>query len=260
MTFSPAYRRILQRMGYYDYQQGLVYRHLVQENGWHGHEKRCREYILKAVERLQPEKITVLGSGWLLDLPLSELSERTKRIILADIVHPPTVREQVQRFSNVELQDIDISGGLIQNVWNKTSGHFFFNRLKSYNEIQVPELTLDDPGLLISLNILTQIESLPLRFLEGRVKKSGNDILDFRKHIQEKHLALLLKHKSVLISDIAEVFTDRSGSISEVSTLLADMPEGLMEKTWQWDFDLRGSDFNMKKTVLKVRATSLLPQ
>ena len=67
-------------MGYYDYQSGLIYRHLNQESGWDSHLEKCRSYILRAIDKHKPGKVTVLGSGWLLELPIAEIVEKTGKI------------------------------------------------------------------------------------------------------------------------------------------------------------------------------------
>jgi hypothetical protein len=257
MTSSQSYRRILQKMGYYDYQHGLIYRHLNQGNGWLRHEKRCRDFILKAADLYLPEKITVLGSGWLLEIPLAELAERTKHICLVDIVHPPAVRNQVKKLKNVELSEQDISGGLIDEVWRKAGKRTFLNKLKSLEDIEIPEFRLEDTGMVISLNIMTQIEALPLRMLGKKAKAGEEDLYNFRKKIQESHLKFLEKHKSLLITDTAEIFTDSSGNVSGVKTVLADLPEGTLKEKWRWDFDLKGSDYNKKRSVMEVSAIIL---
>jgi len=89
MTQSLSYRRILHKMGYYNYQRGLIYHHLDEEGSWNDHLRKCRSFILEAVERYKPPVVTILGSGWLLDLPLSEITAMATTINLVDIVHPP---------------------------------------------------------------------------------------------------------------------------------------------------------------------------
>jgi hypothetical protein len=253
MSYPASYRRILYRMGFYDYQQGLVYRYLRQGKGWIGHEQHCRDYILRAVEKTVPEKITVLGSGWLLDLPVAELAERGKEINLIDIIHPPEVKEQIRNLQNVKLVEDDISGGLIEETWRKSAGRSFLNRLKTLDGITIPEYNLDDPGLVISLNILTQLEAMPLRLLARKAKVPVTEINNFRKRVQEMHISLLRKHKSVLITDTAEIFTGSGNKVVE-KTLLADMPEGSMRENWQWDFDLKKDDLKRKQSVMDVTA------
>jgi hypothetical protein len=226
MTYSQPYRRILHKMGYYDYQQGLIFRHLAQENGWNSHLEKCRSFILKVYDIIKPDRITVLGSGWLLELPLAELAERTDRIYLIDIIHPPEVREQVKKLKNVELREEDISGGLINEVWKKTSNHTFLNKLKTLQEIKIPEYSLTNPGLVISLNIITQLESLPAKLLSKKARITDEEFFSFRKKIQDNHLKFLKKFNSVLITDACEIITARDGNSSADQTLIAYIPEG----------------------------------
>jgi hypothetical protein len=240
-------------MGYYDYQQGLIYRHLNEDEGWTGHEERCRKFILKALDFYKPDKVTVLGSGWLLELPLAKMAERVKTVILTDIVHPPEVISQTANLKNVKITEEDVTGGLIGEVWNKTGSRTFLNKLKSLDNIIIPEYRpSEDPGMVISLNILTQLETLPERLLRRKTKADENEFLDLRKKVQTKHLQFLQKHNSVLISDVAEVFTESGGKIVEKGTAVIDLPAGKVREEWTWDFDLKKMDFNRKSTVMKV--------
>jgi hypothetical protein len=253
MTHSISYRRLLTRLGYYNYQNGLIYRLISQDDGWESHLKNCRRVILKALDMYKPEKVTVLGSGWLLDLPFAELVERTTKICLVDIVHPPDVIRQVEAFRNVELIEQDITGGLIEEIWNKRRKYNFFNPFHSLDDIIVPEYKqVDDPGLVISLNILTQLESLLIRFINRRSKIKEEEINIFRTEIQKKHIDFLTKHKSVLITDYEEVITNRLGSIKTIPTLLADLPPFQLKEVWTWNFDQTGADLYNCKSQFKI--------
>jgi len=255
MTYNPSYRRILHKMGYYNYQQGLIYRHLNQEGGWKSHLQNCRRFILKALEIHKPVRVTVLGSGWLLDLPLKEITEVCENVCLIDIVHPPEVIDQVRSLKQVELVEDDITGGLIEEEWIKARNRLFFNKLRSLDDIIVPEYQLrNDPGLVISLNVFTQLESLPLEFLKKRSKVEEDSYYYFRKAVQEKHIDFLKKHQSVLITDLSEVITDSSGKITEVISVLDDLPEGNYREEWTWHFDTKRSDYYKKRSVFKVLA------
>jgi hypothetical protein len=255
MAFDESYRRILNRLGYYDYQQGFIVRHLNQETGWNSHLEKCRNFILKAIEIHKPQIITVLGSGWLLELPLTEMLESVRKIYLVDIIHPPEVIRQAGKLPGVELKTIDLSGGLIEEIWRKTSALPFFRKLKSLDEIIIPEYKPDfDPGMIISLNILTQLEILPVKQLSKKSKANNEELLRFRTEIQDKHISFLKKHKSVLISDITEIFTDKSGNVSEKKSVITDLPDGIYKEEWTWDFDLLGSDYYGKRSVFKVAA------
>ena len=69
---------------------------------------------MRAVRIQKPERITVLGSGWLLDLPVAEISEMVSEIILVDIVHPPDVIKQAGMIRNIKIVEADVTGGLIE--------------------------------------------------------------------------------------------------------------------------------------------------
>jgi len=245
-------------MEYYNYQNRLIFRHMNQEGGWDSHIEHCRSFIIKALDFYKPEKVTVLGSGWLLELPLAEMIEKTDRVYLVDIVHPPDVINQARRLKNVELIDQDVTGGLIEEVWQKTGKHSFLNKLQSLRDISIPEYKPDsDPGMVISLNILTQLESLLIDFLRKRSKIKKEEFNCFRAEIQKKHIDFLKKHKSVLISDIAEVITNKSGNVTTTPTLATDLPLCMFSEEWTWNFDQTGADFYNSRSLLKVIALTI---
>jgi hypothetical protein len=255
MPHSTSYRRILHRMGYYNYQQGLIYRHLNQQNEWESHLEHCRSFILKSLDIVKPSRVTVLGSGWLMELPLAEMTERIEKIILVDIVHPPEVIRQSAGLKNVELSEQDVSGGLIGEVWKKAGRRTFFNRLPSLDTIVVPDYEpAVDPGMVISVNILTQLEALPERLLRKKTKADDGEFIMFKRKIQESHLRLLKLHPSVLISDVSEVVTDVNETQSEIKTMFIDLPAARMKDEWVWDFDLTHIDYNRKKSRFKISA------
>jgi hypothetical protein len=230
-------------MGYYSYQNGLIYRHINQEGAWENHLKRSRQFIIRALDFYNPEKITVLGSGWLLDFPLAEVIERTKKICLIDIVHPPDVINQMASFKNVEVIEQDITGGLIEEVWLKCRNYSFLQRSQMLKNILIPVYKpLDDPGMVISLNILTQLESLLVKFIKKRSKTDKEDLKIFRAEIQKQHINFLMKHQSVLITDLAEVITSRNGSIETIPTMITDIPPCRICEEWTWNFDMTGAD------------------
>ena len=255
MTQSISYRRILSKMGYYNYQNGLIIHHVNQEGGWESHQERCRSFILKALELYKPQKVTVLGSGWLLELPFAELIEQTEKVCLIDIIHPPDVISQAGDYKNVDLIEQDITGGLITEVWLKAGKYSLFKKLKSIADIVIPEFKPDgDPGMVISLNILTQLESLLIDFLKKRSKIKEEEFELFKTEIQRKHIDFLRKHSSVLITDYAEVITNRSGSVMTVPTLVTDLPPSQLREEWTWNFDQTGGDMYNSKSQFKVVA------
>jgi hypothetical protein len=189
---------------------------------------------------------------------LAEILETVDKVCLVDIIHPPEVIEQAGKLPGIELLTEDISGGLINEIWQKTSRLPFFRKLDTLKDILVPEYKPQfDPGMVISLNVLSQLETLPVRYLLKKSKVSEDEFTGFRKKIQENHLNFLKKHNSVLISDVAEIFTGKSGNITERQSVIAKLPEGIYKEEWTWDFDLKGSDYYDKRSVFKVAAIVL---
>ncbi len=257
MRYSNYYKRLLSKLGYYDYQSRLIYRHLNQEGGWESHNENCRRFILKALDHYKPERVTVLGSGWLLELPLAELSEKTEKVFLVDIVHPPDVVSQTSVLKNVVLVENDVTGGLIEEIYKELRNYSFLKRMKSLENIRIPEYEPDfDPGLVISLNIITQLESLPVDYLRSKARIPDEEYTRFRSEIQGSHLSFLKKHPSILISDTAEIFTDRKGQEESVPTLLIELPSGKLGEEWTWDFDLKGIDNYTRRSVMNVTAVA----
>ena len=258
MTYSTSYRRILNRMGYYNYQSSLLFRHLRQDGMWDSHLQHCRNFILRALDLYSPSTVTVLGSGWLLDLPLAEMVERNLNVRLVDIVHPPEVRQQAADIPGIELVEEDITGGLINEVWEKAGNRFILNKLRSLSDIVVPDYNPPgEQGLVISLNIVTQLESLIISYLEKHAVIKDEELLALRTEIQGKHIAFLKKHPSVLITDTEEVVTDRSGRVSTVTNLIAEIPDGRSSEEWTWDFDLTRTDYYNKTSIFKVKGVIL---
>jgi hypothetical protein len=242
-------------MGYYNYQNGLIIHHVNQEGGWESHQEHCRSFILRALELYKPQKVTVLGSGWLLELPFAELIEQTEKVCLIDIIHPPDVISQAGDYKNVDLIEQDITGGLITEVWLKAGKYSLFKKLKSIADIVIPEFKPDgDPGMVISLNILTQLESLLIDFFKKRAKIKEEEFRLFKTELQRKHIDFLRKHSSVLITDYAEVITNRSGSVMTVPTLVTDLPPSQLREEWTWNFDKTGGDLYNSKSQFKVVA------
>jgi hypothetical protein len=244
--------RILKRMGYLADQEGIISRYLREQGGWDSHLLQCRKYITERVKSNAISDITILGSGWLLDVPLEELAELCNSINLIDINHPRQVRRKVKQFKNVNLLKDDITGGLINDIFKLCS-----SLPCSLDSIEIPSYRFDfDPGTLISLNILTQTDTLLIDYL---IKKSRMDIEEqrrFRKRVQEAHLNLLKPYPNLIITDFEEKIIDiDTGAIIETRPLLfTSLPEGNNRQEWEWVFDSSGEYYRRKRVSFKVMA------
>jgi hypothetical protein len=258
MARSELQKQILNKFGYPRYQWGLIYHYSEQSEGWNKHLANCRQFILKAIDFYKPEKVTVFGSGWLLDVPLAEMLEKNLKVTLVDIVHPPEVISQVNSLKNVELIEKDATGGLVEEMWGKCRKITAFSKLHTLNDIIIPELTLDaDPGLVVSLNLISQLDVLPVRFLRKRARVPEEQFEKFRIAVQQKHIDFLSKHPSVMITDTTEVYINKPDNSYDYQWVVADLPEGKYKEEWTWDFDLDKSYSHEKRSVLKVVALIL---
>jgi len=79
--------------------------------------------------------------------------------------------------------------------------------------------------MIISLNIFTQLEVLPVELLKKKAIANEESFIRFRKEIQQNHLSFLKNHESVLITDLSEVITEKSGRILENSSVLIGLPK-----------------------------------
>jgi hypothetical protein len=148
-----------------------------------------------------------------------------------------------------------VTGGLISEVWEKAGKFSFFKRLKSLSDIEIPDFKIDtDPGMVISLNIVTQLEALILSYIKKRGKFTDEELTGFRKKIQDKHIRFLMKHRSVIISDCEEILIDKSGNITSNLTLLADLPPGILKEGWTWNFDKPGDVLYNSKSQFRIVA------
>ena len=137
---------------------------------------------------------------------------------------------------------------------NQVSTHSLVSCIR-LEEIIVPEyIPDDDPGMVVSLNILTQLESLLIDFIKKRTKINDREATLLRTEIQKKHIDFLTRYNSVLITDYAEVITDRSGSIKTIPTLLTDLPPHRVSEEWTWNFDQTGADLYNSRSQFKVIA------
>ena len=126
------FNHIIKRMGFVRDQEGIMNRYLREQSNWENHLTRTRRFIQTSFNNVALKSVAVLGSGWLLDVPLDDLRHRFDRIFLVDIHHPPQVRRKVRDLDHLELVTADLSGGAIGQVWEmikKKKPGFAFSRL-----------------------------------------------------------------------------------------------------------------------------------
>jgi hypothetical protein len=240
--------RHLRRMGYLREVIGTRSRFRRCHETWRPHLQKTKAAILAAARRTpNRRKAVVLGSGWLYDIPLRQLSTLFGEVVLADILHMPQVGRAVARYSNVRLLNVDVTGAV------------------KPQEISLsPALMLPDPvdglpeadaDLIVSANLLSQLPYLPMRALR-RVAPGLTDreVGGIAKGLIERHLRLLCEAPGTvcLVTEVEHLYCDGETVLDRENPLYGVDP-GPPDKEWIWDIAPRpelGREIDLKYRVI----------
>jgi len=184
MPDKPIPKKILKEMKYISDQQGIMNRYFAESKGWDKHLHNARSFILENFRKHRPETIMILGSGWLLDVPLDELLTECKQVYLADIHHPPQVQHRVKKAKNAQLITTDISGGAIEQIYNLVQSYKKDRVQKSLNVVSLQHPDLPSVDYYVSLNLLNQLDILLVDYIKRHIFYQEDEITGFRKLIQ----------------------------------------------------------------------------
>jgi len=258
MNFSLP-KSILRKMKYFSDQKGIIRRYINEEGAWDNHLSNTKKYITDCLKKKNLKSIAVLGSGWLLDVPLEFLVNNFKRILLFDINHPQQIKHKVKKFENIELKYADISGGAVAAVYNLVKFYKKERIKKDIKEIEFPGFKAGKhTDYLVSLNILNQLDILLIDYLKKYNIYNENELNYLRSMIQKSHIDSLIPGRSCLITDYKEKIYNTDGALaSEKNLIYTELPKGKNKKTWEWNFDSSGSYYHDKKVVFNVVAMEL---
>lgn len=211
VTPAPAAAK---RLGYLRELIAIEARHRRCRAAWAPHLEHSRRFVLGAAEGLaKHDKVTVLGSGLLLDVPLAELAESFAEVVLVDIVHLPAVRRTARAFSNVNLIEADVSE-MVDDV----------NAGGVTNTVPIPKLPQGDADLVVSLNLITQVGVMLARHgVDGDA-------------VATAHLAALkaLPGRVALIGEVTREWVE-DGVVVESDRPLAHLDLPPPDEIWSWD-------------------------
>lgn len=248
--------KIIRRMGFVRDQEGIMNRYIREAENWQKHLEHTRSFIASSFDASDAETVAVLGSGWLLDVPLEQLRKRFRQIYLVDIYHPPQIRKKVENMDRVELVTEDLTGGAIEQIW-----HFKKEKRKTATSAGLleqvslnPPLSLIRPDALISVNLLNQLDIILCDYIRKELHFQQKDFPLIRSAIQAFHLEWIQQKPGCLISDTLEEVTDKQGKKSSKTLLYTDLPRGIRSESWWWAFDSKGSYHPGARTNMKVQA------
>ncbi len=248
---------MFRKMGFFGDQSGILKRYHREREHWDTHLQNTRQFVLRSVQGKKRPSGAVLGSGWLLDVPVEELSRRFEKLYLFDIRHPAAVKKRLQTLKNVILCECDISG-FAHNTYDYVKQYRNKKDRLPIGSVQprsVPDLSTFD--FVFSCNILNQLDILLVDYLSRFFDLSDEEILDFRRNVQQHHIDMLPRGKSCMVADREEITYDQTGKeISRKQTVYFPTIFQNAEK-WIWEFDTRMTYYEGKKTFFEVSATNL---
>lgn len=240
------------RAGYVSDQLGIRNRFLRESGNWKSHLDNTRNFIIEAARKAENHRsVAVLGSGWLYDVPLDELSQMFEKVALVDIVHPEPVKIKAARMPNVQLVEADLTGGAVQKAMSAPSFQDFSEWLPS----AVPDLNVNSFDLVVSVNLLNQLDIILCDYLTNRFRVGESDLLNIRKTIQQQHLSWLPKGRTCLITDYRQIdMPVGGGEPTETPLIHADISHLPPQQEWDWVFDTNQRYSENSNTIFKVMA------
>lgn len=249
-TPCPQYAR---HMDYLDEIIAMRGRYRRHRTSWQPHLDSTRRFVLSAAGRSKNRnKAVILGAGLLLDVPLDELSSMFREVVLLDIVQLPEVRRTVKRYDNVKFIAHDIT-----NV----AEQLYKNVQRDIRELPrstpvIPEID-ENAGLVVSLNILSQLWVVPRAYALKKLPGLEEELLDdWCRQIVESHTAFLrsLPGTVCLVADHEFVKSDREGNIASKGSTVFDVKLPKPVATWTWDIIPMNDDRQYLSRELNVGA------
>jgi len=247
---------------YVEEQQGIINRFLRENGGWDSHLKNTQNYIVESIQNKPIKSIAILGSGWLLDVPMAFLLENLQKIYLVDIHHPPQIKHKYRKNKKIVFIETDITAGLISG---------FYETLKTVNKTKVkveliPEtISENNFGLThkadfyVSVNLLNQLDILIVDYIEKFKIYNIAELENIRKIIQQQHIDFLPKGQSCLITDFEEINLNNENQIIDNKQLVyCEQPLKTHYKEWEWNFDFQKTYHTKCKTLFKVMAFNII--
>jgi hypothetical protein len=244
---------MLKRLGYVDDQLGIAHRYNQEGTSWNNHLTKTKQAILKFVAKGEYRSIAILGSGWLLDVPLDELIQQGKTVVLADIIHPKQLIHRWKGNSSVVFIEVDLTGGateILNNIISQKIGDTEAILLLSNLS---PNNLLPKTDAIISVNLISQLSQIPIERLKEKGVISDYVATTTNRFLQQQHLQWLASQPSFLITDIEEELFDEDGRLCGTNPLVEIDPKQWRQiDRWKWKFDTKKTYRQDFKTLLNI--------
>ncbi len=229
---NPTENPVAKKMGFLTEAIAMEARAKHCKASWGTHYQHCQTAILQASKRaVQKRTVLILGAGSLFDIPLGVLSTQFEKVLLVDLVFLKSARNLAQQFDNVELIEHDVTESLERIM-------------VGFPFVDTPAAWLDDPSidLVVSLNLITQLPLIPVRWLieHFEVSEQEGDILG--KQLILAHLLYLqaFNGEVCLIADREGVEFNSAGQEIDRFDPWWDVESPSIAQldavyTWQWE-------------------------
>ncbi len=250
--------RILKKMNYFADQRGIFERYINEMDGWSAHLESTKKAILNSAQNKSKGNCAILGSGWLLDIPIDELASSFEKVYLFDIIHPSQVKHKLLKYPNVTAVELDITGGAIQEVYQAIQMFKSYKTKKNISEYEIKGFEYPiDFDFIASVNILSQLDQMLLSYIRKYNIYSEDELQILRQMIQQKHIESLPAGKTCLITDFEENVLNENNEIERKNSILQiELPESSNSTSWDWHFD-NTNYYPGKKVIFKVVALDL---
>jgi hypothetical protein len=216
---------------------------------WAPHLANTRRFVAEAAAAAPGRRTAlVLGSGLLADLPIGLLAARFARVVLADVVHLPTVRWYTRRWKNVEHATVDLTGtaeALAAGAAPPEPGSRF---------------GLDDPAVdfVVSLNLVSQLPLGPVDWLAAKGGLPDADAARYGAKIVAAHFSHLRAFAApvCVVGDRSRTWVGRDGTVIETEDALFGMPPPAEDAAWDWDLAPLGEEdraYAIRNRVFAIR-------
>ncbi len=201
-------------------------------DSWQPHYQACRDAILETAEVCEHKrKALIFGAGTLQDIPLQALSRQFQQVLLVDLLFLPNARRQAASYPNVQLIEHDVTESLDAIYHGKP-------------DVSIPKAWLDDPeiDLVVSLNLLTQLPLMPVKWLQTRYDLDDAEADSLGQMLMASHLHYLQLFSErqqdnaavCLIADRWVRRLDRSGQLIKEFDPWWEVHKPDTQKVWDW--------------------------
>ena len=244
--FTPC-SPMVKEMGYLRESVSIMSRYSRCKRDWFNHLRKSKATIENAIGQAPANgKVIIFGAGLGYDLPLTQLTSHFSQVLLVDLVHTLPIKGKALVNRNVELVVRDVTESLT-------------NIYEGRDEIYEPRGFLEDKkvGLVISLNLLSQLASLPVRFLKKHHGISENEADLISQKIIQAHLTYLQKFDTnvCLVTDIERQVKGLDGEQIAKFSALHDVQVPWNGTTWLWNIAPLGeedAEYSVTNKVLGI--------